>query len=102
MMIADAVEPKTEFDALWVGQNTDVSRRAGTSCLRIFSRSMKTNGLPNDEMPALMAKSISQPHSTLLPDVGVIAPAYTITTPRRIASSDLRHRSVVERKDDQR
>ena len=53
MMIAVELNKKAEFDALWNWAKTFMYRDATNSpAYGYFSWSMKTNGTPNDEMPA--------------------------------------------------
>jgi oligosaccharide reducing-end xylanase len=53
MMIAVQLDKKPEFDAIWNWARTYMYReQAGHPGRGYFSWSMKTNGTPNDEMPA--------------------------------------------------
>ena len=53
MMIAVQLNKKAEFDALWNWSKTFMYHDSSNSpAFGYFSWSMKTNGLPNDEMPA--------------------------------------------------
>ncbi|HVU09070.1 MAG TPA: glycosyl hydrolase family 8 [Verrucomicrobiae bacterium] len=53
MMIAVQLDKKTEFDAIWNWAKTYMYHASPASpAFGFFSWSMKTNGAPNDEMPA--------------------------------------------------
>jgi oligosaccharide reducing-end xylanase len=53
MMIAVQLDKKAEFDAIWNWAKTFMHHDApGHPAFGFFSWSMKTNGTPNDEMPA--------------------------------------------------
>lgn len=53
MMIAVQLDRKTEFDALWNWSKTHLQHTATNHPARgYFAWSTKTNGVPNDEMPA--------------------------------------------------
>jgi oligosaccharide reducing-end xylanase len=53
MMIAVQLDKKAEFDAIWNWAKTYMYHDSATSpAFEFFSWSMKTNGEPNDEMPA--------------------------------------------------
>ncbi|HUA68076.1 MAG TPA: glycosyl hydrolase family 8 [Candidatus Saccharimonadales bacterium] len=53
MMIAVQMDKKAEFDALWNWAMTHMYHRSTNSpACEYFSWSLKTNGVPNDDMPA--------------------------------------------------
>lgn len=100
MMIAVQLNQKTEFDALWNWAKTWMYHAAPEHpAFGYFSWSMKTNGLPNDEMPAPDGEEY---FATALYFAagrwGNSAGIYNYHAEADRILTDLRHRSVVKGK----